>query len=104
MRDLNDLYKTNPALYEKQFTGEGFEWINYSDHQNAVVSYIRKGNNADENLIVVCNFTPVIRQNYRIGISKIGKLQHLLLGKASVCNFHESVIAAGYDALSCLCR
>ena len=38
LNDLNSLYKNNPALYEKQFTAEGFEWINYSDHQNSVLT------------------------------------------------------------------
>ncbi|MDQ6472993.1 1,4-alpha-glucan branching protein GlgB [Flavobacterium sp. LHD-80] len=75
--DLNQLYKSSPALYEKQFTGEGFEWINYSDHQNAVISYIRKGNNSEDNIIVVCNFTQVVRENYRIGISQKGKLKEI---------------------------
>jgi 1,4-alpha-glucan branching enzyme len=75
--ELNQLYKSHPALYEKQFSSEGFEWINYSDHQNAVLSYIRKGNKEAENLIVVCNFTPVVRENYRIGIPKKGKLKEI---------------------------
>ena len=75
--DLNGLYKNNPALFEKQFTAEGFEWINYSDAQNAVLSYIRKGNNEKENLVVVCNFTPVVRENYRIGVPSKGKLTEL---------------------------
>jgi 1,4-alpha-glucan branching enzyme len=66
--DLNQLYKSQPALYQKQFSSEGFEWINYSDHQNAVLAYIRKGNNAKEDLIIVCNFTQVVRENYRIGV------------------------------------
>jgi 1,4-alpha-glucan branching enzyme len=66
--DLNQLYKSQSALHQKQFSSEGFEWINYSDHQNAVLTYIRKGNNAKEDLIIVCNFTPVVRENYRIGI------------------------------------
>lgn len=82
--DLNQLYKTRPALYEKQFTGEGFEWINYSDHQNAVLSYIRKGNNEDENLIVVCNFTQVVREKYRIGIPKKGKLEEIFNSDAAI--------------------
>jgi len=82
--DLNNLYKTRPALYEKQFTGEGFEWINYSDHQNAVLSYIRKGNNPDENLMVVCNFTQVVRENYRIGIPQKGKLQEIFNSDAAI--------------------
>ncbi len=75
--DLNALYKNYPALHEKQFSPDGFEWINYSDHQNAVMSYIRKGNNSKENLIVVCNFTPVVRTNYRIGIPTKGKLSQI---------------------------
>jgi 1,4-alpha-glucan branching enzyme len=82
--DLNQLYKSQPALYEKQFTGEGFEWINYSDHQNAVLSYIRKGNNAKENLVIVGNFTPVIRENYRIGISQKGKLIEIFNTDATI--------------------
>ncbi|MBL0738047.1 1,4-alpha-glucan branching protein GlgB [Flavobacterium sp. GN10] len=82
--DLNQLYKSQPALYEKQFRGDGFEWINYSDHQNAILSYIRKGNNPDENLIVVCNFTQVVRENYRIGIPKKGKLQEIFNSDAVI--------------------
>ncbi|WP_418262989.1 1,4-alpha-glucan branching protein GlgB [Flavobacterium faecale] len=72
--DLNSLYKSQPALYEKQFSPDGFEWINYSDHQNAVMSYIRKGNDPKENVVVVCNFTQVVRKNYRIGLPRKGKL------------------------------
>lgn len=72
--DLNELYKTQPALYEKQFSPEGFEWINYSDYQNAVMTFIRKGNKSKDDIIVVCNFTQVVRQNYRIGVPKKGKL------------------------------
>jgi len=71
---LNKLYKTEPALHEKQFSPEGFEWINYSDHENAVMSYIRKGNNSKDDLIIVLNFTQVTRENYRIGLPKKGKL------------------------------
>ncbi len=74
---LNKLYKKQPALYEKQFTAEGFEWINYGDSENSVLSYIRKGNNPEENLIVVCNMTPVIREDYRIGVPSPGKLKEV---------------------------
>ncbi|MFB9080328.1 1,4-alpha-glucan branching protein GlgB [Flavobacterium procerum] len=75
--DLNQLYKSQPSLYEKQFINEGFEWINYSDHQNAVLSYIRKGNEEEESLVVVCNFTQVVRENYRIGVPKKGVLKEI---------------------------
>ncbi len=82
--DLNNLYKTQPALHEKQFSPEGFEWINYSDHQNAVMSYIRKGNKSKDDVIVVCNFTQVVRENYRIGLSRKGKLVEIFNSDAAI--------------------
>lgn len=75
--DLNELYKTQPALHEKQFSPEGFEWINYSDHQNAVMSFIRKGNNPKNDVIVVCNFTQIVRPHYQIGLPKKGELTEI---------------------------
>jgi 1,4-alpha-glucan branching enzyme len=78
------LYKTEPALYEKQFSSDGFEWINYSDHQNAVMSFIRKGNNQKEDVIVVCNFTQVVRPNYRIGLPRKGKLTEIFNSDATI--------------------
>lgn len=74
---LNTLYKSHPALYEKQFSPDGFEWISYSDHQNAVLSYIRKSDNRKQDIIVVCNFTPVVRTRYRIGLPAKGKLTEI---------------------------
>ena len=82
--DLNTLYKTQPALYEKQFSPEGFEWINYSDHQNAVMTFIRKGNKPKDDVIVVCNFTQIVRKNYRIGVPKKGKLTELFNSDSTV--------------------
>ncbi|MBP6759286.1 MAG: 1,4-alpha-glucan branching protein GlgB, partial [Flavobacterium sp.] len=82
--DLNELYKTQPALHEKQFSPEGFEWINYSDHQNAVMTFIRKGNKPKDDVIVVCNFTQVVRKNYRIGLPKKGKLAEIFNSDAII--------------------
>lgn len=78
VKDLNALYKSSPALYEKQFSPEGFQWIDYGDHENSVLTYIRKGHDAENDLIIACNFTPVIRENYRIGMPKKGKLKEVL--------------------------
>ncbi len=75
--DLNRLYQNHPALYEKQFEADGFEWINHQDHQNAVMVYIRKGNNQKQNLIVVCNMTPEVHTQYRIGLPKKGKITEI---------------------------
>lgn len=96
--DLNALYKSQPALYEKQFSPDGFEWINYSDHQNAVFSFIRKGNNQEDDLVIVCNFTPVVRENYTIGIPRSGTLQSIfnsdetIYGGSGVQNLNRMLI------------
>lgn len=75
IKDLNKMYRTHPALYEKQFSPEGFQWIEYNDRENTVVTYIRKGNNPNEDLIIACNFTPVPRENYRVGVPKSTQLK-----------------------------
>ena len=66
-----------PALYEKGFSGEGFEWISYDDHENCVISYMRKGYKEENNVIVVCNLTPTNREKYRIGVPVKGKLEEI---------------------------
>jgi 1,4-alpha-glucan branching enzyme len=71
---LNSIYKSTPSLYEKAFSQEGFEWISYDDHENCVISYIRKGKNPEDNVVVVCNLTPTTRENYKIGLPNKGKL------------------------------
>ena len=75
IKDLNKIYKTYPALYEKQFKPDGFQWIEYNDQENTVISYIRKGNDPKDDLIIVCNFTPVPRENYRLGVPKTSTLK-----------------------------
>ena len=76
-KSLNKLYTSTPALYEKAFSGEGFEWISYDDNENCVISYIRKGKIDKDDVVVVCNLTPTIRENYRIGLPIKGKLKEI---------------------------
>lgn len=66
-KDLNHFYKGEPALYENSFSAEGFEWIELNDYQSSALSYIRKGKNEADDIIVVCNFTPIVREAYAIG-------------------------------------
>jgi 1,4-alpha-glucan branching enzyme len=70
VKDLNNLYKTQPALYKHDFDYLGFEWIDCHDVQQSIISFRRK--NGDEELCIVLNFTPVTRQNYRIGVPAEG--------------------------------
>jgi 1,4-alpha-glucan branching enzyme len=67
-KDLNALYKAEPALYQFGFEARGFEWIDYSDRENSVMVYLRKAEAKEDQLLVVCNFTPEVRQHYRIGV------------------------------------
>lgn len=75
--DLNNFYKSQPALYEKAFSTEGFEWIDYGDHQNSILSFIRKGHDSENDLVVVGNFTPNTFKEYQIGLPRKGKLKLL---------------------------
>ncbi len=77
IRDLNKFYKTHPALYEKQFSSEGFQWIDYGDAENSVLTYMRKGHDAKNDLIIACNFTPVPRKDYRMGVPRSKQLKEI---------------------------
>jgi 1,4-alpha-glucan branching enzyme len=66
--DLNAFYKNKPALYQKQFQPDGFEWIDLQDYENSVLVYLRKGEKGEKPLVVCLNFTPVNRENYNIGL------------------------------------
>jgi 1,4-alpha-glucan branching enzyme len=70
--DLNRIYQSEPALHRRDFDAGGFEWIDCSDRGAAVVSFIRKAGETDAPLVVVCNFTPVPRQGYRVGVPLTG--------------------------------
>ncbi|HVR17371.1 MAG TPA: 1,4-alpha-glucan branching protein GlgB [Candidatus Limnocylindrales bacterium] len=67
IRDLNRLYRSEPALHELDCEPAGFEWIDCGDAESSVVSLIRKGKSTANLVLMVCNFTPVPRQEYRIG-------------------------------------
>ncbi len=72
VKDLNRLYQTTPALYEIDFDGNGFEWIDCSDKQQGVISFLRRGKNKANLVLIVCNLTPVVRHGYRIGVPAPG--------------------------------
>jgi 1,4-alpha-glucan branching enzyme len=68
LRDLNHLYRRTPALYERDFEGTGFEWIDHNDAERSVLSFIRRGKSSGALVVVVSNFTPTVQQGYRIGV------------------------------------
>lgn len=76
--DLNRMLRDEPAAHELDFEPSGFQWIDANDSQNSVLSYIRKGRRRSNRFIVVLNFTPVVRRNYRVGVPDPGFWRELL--------------------------
>jgi 1,4-alpha-glucan branching enzyme len=68
LADLNRFYRSEPALYQVDDSYEGFEWIDFHDWENSCIAYMRKAKDLSDHLIVVCNFTPVPREGYRVGV------------------------------------
>ena len=77
IKDLNSLYRKQPALYEKQFSGEGFEWIDYNDYENSTLVYLRKGHKEEDDVVVILNMTPIPRDNFKIGLPRKGNLKEV---------------------------
>ena len=82
IRDLNQLYRSTPALYEQDFSEAGFQWIDCDDADVSVISFLRWGNSADP-VLVACNFTPVPRAPYRIGVPHAGRWRERLNSDAA---------------------
>ncbi|MBU1124457.1 MAG: 1,4-alpha-glucan branching enzyme, partial [Candidatus Omnitrophica bacterium] len=78
LSDLNALYRHEPALFERDFENQGFEWIDFHDADNSMISFLRRGNYPDNDILVVCNFTPTPRHNYRVGVPQEGIWKELL--------------------------
>ncbi len=72
LRILNRVYRTERALHEDDLTSHGFEWIDCNDAEASVASLMRKGHTTQDVILVVCNFTPMPRANYRVGGSTRG--------------------------------
>ena len=77
IKDLNELHKTEKALYELDFEEKGFEWIDGSDADRSVVSFKRKAKDSEDFIIVVSNFTPVVWENYKVGTDEAGVYEEI---------------------------
>jgi 1,4-alpha-glucan branching enzyme len=73
LRDLNGVYRENPAMHRKDFESGGFEWVDCTDTENSVVSLLRNGEEGDPSILVAFNFTPVPRHNYQVGVPLGGR-------------------------------
>ncbi|MEM1303317.1 MAG: 1,4-alpha-glucan branching protein GlgB, partial [Planctomycetota bacterium] len=68
---LNQLYKNEPALHEVDFESNGFEWVDCHNHDDCIISYLRRGKNPEDYLVVCMNFTPVPRLGYKLGVPEV---------------------------------
>jgi 1,4-alpha-glucan branching enzyme len=84
VRQINTFLRTEPALYETDFDGNGFRWIDCSDNENSVVSLMRTARDQHDFVVMVFNFTPVPRYDYRIGVPAPGLYRELMNSDAAV--------------------
>jgi 1,4-alpha-glucan branching enzyme len=78
IRDLNRIYREEPALHEVDFDWSGFQWIDFSDADNSVIAYLRKAKSTQAAIVCLCNFTPVPRHGYHIGVPEPGWYRELI--------------------------
>ncbi|MCI8769585.1 MAG: 1,4-alpha-glucan branching protein GlgB [Lachnospiraceae bacterium] len=77
VKDLNQFYQKHPALYENDYHESGFEWLSSQDADHSIISFMRRDSEEKEQLLVVCNFTPVMYENFKIGVPFEGKYKEI---------------------------
>ena len=82
--DLNRIYHSEPALYEVDFHHKGFGWIDFHDTDHSIISFLRAAKDPDNFLVIVCNFTPVPRTGYRVGVPYAGFYKEILNSDAKI--------------------
>ncbi|MCX5723834.1 MAG: 1,4-alpha-glucan branching protein GlgB [Nitrospirae bacterium] len=84
VRDLNRLYRQEPALHELDHDWAGFQWIDFRDSTHSVIAFLRKAKDPNDQIVCLCNLTPVPRDGYRVGVPSAGYYRELLNSDASV--------------------
>ncbi|MCA9236493.1 MAG: alpha amylase C-terminal domain-containing protein, partial [Planctomycetales bacterium] len=91
--DLNRVYRDEPALHQVDFDAAGFEWIDCHNYADSILAYVRRAEDPEDFLVVVCNFTPVPRSEYRLGVPEGGWYREIMntdstyYGGSNVGNF-----------------
>lgn len=84
VRDLNNLYRYETALHESDDSWEGFAWVDYRDSLRSILAYSRISPETNEKVIVICNFTPVVRYDYRLGVPEPGAYKEIFNSDAEI--------------------
>lgn len=103
VRELNHLYVSQASLWENDCSWDGFRWIEPNDFEQSIISFIRLGKRTEDMLVVICNFTPVLRENYRIGILHDGEYEEVLNSDDSRFggNGHKNEASVVADSIPC---
>jgi 1,4-alpha-glucan branching enzyme len=83
VRELNFLYRNEPSMHEVDYHWDGFEWIDFHDLDASVISFVRRASNRDDFLVFVCNFTPLVRTPYNVGVPEPGVYREILSSDAA---------------------
>ena len=102
--DLNRIYRKESALHQVDFHYSGFEWIDFHDKASSVITFMRKSNDGKDKVIIVCNFTPVPRQNYRIGVPDAGLYKEILNSDSSYYEGSNAGNAGEIEAEAITCH
>jgi len=84
LQDLNHFYRSEPAFYARDFENNGFEWVDLHDWEHSIISFFRKGEKPEDQVLVVCNFTPVPHTDYRVGVPHGGFWREVLNSDAVI--------------------
>jgi 1,4-alpha-glucan branching enzyme len=98
MCDLNHLHASERPLFEVDFEWAGFEWIDANDALNSILSFIRRAKDPEDFIVVVCNFTPVMRENYRVGVPSAGYYREILNSDSAYYEGSDSGNSGGLRA------
>ena len=84
MEDLNRLYCEEPAFWESDYDHHGFYWVDCTDTESSVLSFIRQNKDGSRKVLVVMNLTPILRSNYRIGLPQTGRWNEVFNSDAAI--------------------
>jgi 1,4-alpha-glucan branching enzyme len=102
--DLNQLYRREPSLCQVDFDWSGFEWIDFHDAESSVLAFARYAASREDLLVFVCNFTPVVRHGYRVGVPAPGSYREVLNSDSEVYGGSGVVNAGAAHAEPVLCH
>ncbi|HSB16717.1 MAG TPA: 1,4-alpha-glucan branching protein GlgB [Bryobacteraceae bacterium] len=104
VRELNRIYRSEPALYEVDFQWNGFEWIDLSDVDNSIISFLRRAADPEDLLLFTCNFTPVPREGYRLGVPAAGYYREVFNSDSELFGGSNMGNAGGVNARPIPCH